>query len=48
MYNDIIKESKPLVEDKIGLYNKQFCKKWAPIFNQSFGVEGASVKKMTI
>lgn len=46
MWNDIMSDSKPMVGNNIGQYNKQFIQKWQPVFVRSFGQHGAKVTQM--
>lgn len=48
MYADVMTESKPLVGQDIGVYNRQFIQKWQPGFSRSFGKDGEKVLKMDL
>jgi len=48
IFNDVLCESKPLVQADIGLYNRQFIQKWEPVFAKCFGKNGQNVGNMTL
>ena len=48
MHADILSLSKLEVGEQIGVYNRVFVQKWAPLFSYHFGQDGERVTRMNL
>jgi DNA-dependent protein kinase catalytic subunit len=48
IFSDVLSRRKPLVEDDIGQYNRQFIDDFEPVFIKSFGRNGSRTGGMTL